>query len=357
MYTFIRNAATWTILGALGAVAVLVVVTLIRRRRRGTPDYPSILADYDGARPPAGTESDAWVTRPVPGELNDGDKAWLTSIVRARYFAKLPRRGDLLLGLIVACDMVSLLVLGTLYRLTDVSIEVPSLIATVVSYGVAALPLALIGLLRWGWKSNAARRHIGIAWDVATFWPRAYHPFAPPCYAERAVPDLQWRLYYLQAHGAKVTIAAHSQGTVVAAAALLQQDARMPGSDLRLITFGSPLDTLYNWAFPAYFDDSALHRIVDPANPARVSRWHNFFYRTDYIGNTTIAGAGNTLLPDPPTPYYIVGQPRPHVGSHSGYWTDPAVWAEVEEPPAPPSPPSLAPDQPSKPEPTGAPNI
>ncbi|HEY1486349.1 MAG TPA: hypothetical protein VGF84_09600, partial [Micromonosporaceae bacterium] len=101
---------------------------------------------------------------------------------------------------------------------------------------------------------------------------------------------------------------------------------RRPGSSVHLLTFGSPLDTLYGWAFPAYFGDDVLDRIG-----ASIPQWRNYFYRTDYIGNTPILGADNHVIPDPPSDAYVLGQPRPAIGSHTGYWTDPAVWPSVED--------------------------
>ena len=97
----------------------------------------------------------------------------------------------------------------------------------------AALPLLLLGALRSGWRSLAGRRRIGVLWDVGTFWPRAFHPLAPPSYAERAVPELQRRLWWLHDNGGRVLLAAHSQGSVLAAAALLQRDARPVADQVR----------------------------------------------------------------------------------------------------------------------------
>ena len=114
----------------------------------------------------------------------------------------------------------------------------------------------------WGrraYKDPSARRTIGILWDVGTFWPRAAHPFAPPCYAERAVPDLTWRMAtWTAATGGRLVISGHSQGSVLAAAAVWQLTAAVRGR-VALLTYGSPLERLYGRWFPAHFGPAALH--------------------------------------------------------------------------------------------------
>ncbi|MFJ8648524.1 hypothetical protein ACIRNI_20690 [Streptomyces sp. NPDC093546] len=134
----------------------------------------------------------------------------------------------------------------------------------------------------WGrraYRDASARRTIGILWDVGTFWPRAAHPFAPPCYAERAVPDLAWRMSsWTGRTGGRLVISGHSQGSVLAAAAVWQ----LPAATRRrvaLLTHGSPLERLYGRWFPAYFGPAplaALHR--------EVHCWRNLWRRTDPIG-------------------------------------------------------------------------
>src|SRR4029077_2714598 len=120
-----------------------------------------------------------------------------------------------------------------------------------------ALP-ALMAFLYSAWHNPARRRLIGIVWDVAAFWPRSYHPLSPPCYAERAVPELQRRMWWLHDNDGQVILVTHSQGTVLAAAALVQPGCRPPGDRPALITFGSPLAKLYGWGFPAFFRHRTL---------------------------------------------------------------------------------------------------
>jgi hypothetical protein len=206
---------------------------------------------------------------------------------------------------------------------------------TLASYLAAGIPIALILLLRRGWRDLNSRRRIGVIWDVITFWPRAYHPLAPPSYAERAVPELQRRLWRIHDSGGRVVLTAHSQGTVLAAAALLQPHNRPADDEVALVTFGSPLRTLYGWAFPAYFDDELLGRLVPPDGGSRVSTWRNFYHLTDYIGGAVLPArpeAGvDVELPDPATNWYIYGQPKPVAARHSGYWSDAAVWRTVDQ--------------------------
>lgn len=153
------------------------------------------------------------------------------------------------------------------------------------SLGSWLIGLGFILFVTWGrraYRDPSARRTIGILWDVGTFWPRAAHPFAPPCYAERAVPDLTWRMHtwtrQTSAEGGRLVISGHSQGSVLAAAAAWQLWPSVR-KRVALLTYGSPLERLYGRWFPAHFGPAALsslHREVDC--------WRNLHRTTDPIG-------------------------------------------------------------------------
>ncbi|MGW1469062.1 hypothetical protein ACWCPT_32540 [Streptomyces sp. NPDC002308] len=132
---------------------------------------------------------------------------------------------------------------------------------------------------RRAYRDASARRTIGILWDVGTYWPRAAHPFAPPCYAERAVPDLASRMSAWTARtGGRLVISGHSQGSVLAASAVWQ----LPAATRRriaLLTYGSPVERLYGRWFPAYFGPAALHGLH-----GSVHCWRNLWRATDPIG-------------------------------------------------------------------------
>ncbi|MFJ6751751.1 hypothetical protein ACIQNI_26750 [Streptomyces sp. NPDC091266] len=147
------------------------------------------------------------------------------------------------------------------------------------SWLMGAGVILLIAMGRRAYRDHSARRTIGILWDVGTFWPRAAHPFAPPCYAERAVPDLTWRMAtWTERFDGRLVISGHSQGSVLAAAAVWQLDL-VTRSRVALLTYGCPLERLYGRWFPAFFGPPALtglHREMDD--------WRNLWRFTDPIG-------------------------------------------------------------------------
>jgi hypothetical protein len=156
---------------------------------------------------------------------------------------------------------------------------------------------ALIGLTRQAYSDSGIRRSVGVLWDVGTFWPRAAHPFAPPCYAERAVPELVNRLRriagdkqagrddpalvesesqsirqlgntpgsnLLPPTQRRVLLTGYSQGSPIAAATVAQLPATMrePDRHVALLTLASPLRRLYGRAFPNYFGNERLKELA-----------------------------------------------------------------------------------------------
>ena len=145
---------------------------------------------------------------------------------------------------------------------------------------VAAFVVALVGLGERAYKNISTRRTVGVLWDIGTFWPRASHPFAPPCYAERAVPDLDWRIrtWLAEDPERRLVLSGHSQGTVLAAAAVWQLDPRTRAR-VALLTYGCPLHRLYGRFFPAFMGVDNLERLHQDT-----PYWRNLFRVTDPIG-------------------------------------------------------------------------
>ncbi|MFD7696170.1 hypothetical protein [Streptomyces sp. NPDC059805] len=205
---------------------------------------------------------------------------------------------------------------------------------TAQALGSWLIGFGFILFVTWGrraYKDASARRTIGILWDVGTFWPRAAHPFAPPCYAERAVPDLTWRIatWTRAEEGRRLVLSGHSQGSVLAAAAAWQLTPADRGR-VALLTYGSPLERLYGRWFPAHFGPDALASLH-----AEVDCWRNLYRRTDPIGGPVrLPGdAGPAVdreaLRDPLAYGRTAEHPLPApIHGHSDYQADPAFAEE-----------------------------
>ena len=289
------------------------------------------------------------------GTPDPGGQGWQKKIARVQFLARAPHDATWLLWAIIAGQLIMAVCVWQLH------VQPPVVIRNI---GIALIGLALPAMMAWlysAWSDTAKRRTIGTLWDVGTFWPRSYHPLSPPCYTERAIPELQRRMWWLHDNGGRVMLTAHSQGTVLAAAALVQPDCRPEDDQPALITFGSPLCKLYTWGFPGWFDRELLERLEpdtkrpEPDMTRPLKTWRNFYYPTDPIGGSVApdlaADNGDPVdeeLLDPAHCYYLYGQAPPASQGHSGYWADPRVWKVINRvaaelaagpPPLPPSPP------------------
>jgi hypothetical protein len=168
----------------------------------------------------------------------------------------------------------------------------------------------------------AQGRPLGIVWDLICFLPRAAHPFGPPCYAQRAVPELHtYCRAWLDspptgrddAAPRRLILSAHSLGGVLAVAVVLLLSDQYRDR-IALLTYGCQLRAYFSRIFPELLGppvlgvtDSSPAQLLrcpafppDPAPisddrqvPASVlqilsgidkSRWINLWRPTDYLG-------------------------------------------------------------------------
>ena len=142
----------------------------------------------------------------------------------------------------------------------------------------------LVLLTVQAYRNPNLRRLVAVLWEIATFWPRANHPLTPPSYGGRTVYELLVRLQTLHAEtNTRVVFAVHSQGTIIAAAALLHGNGEAR-ERVALLTFGSPLRRLYARNFPAYFGPEAIRRLRE----RQPSAWINLWAHSDPIGGLVV---------------------------------------------------------------------
>lgn len=300
-------AYDWFALASLALVFAILVTVLIAylslRRRISHPAevervakvYPELTPDLEGV-------------------------AWLRRIVRARALAGLTDQAatallamlSLLLGGAIAFYGVRAFVSGSpLDAIGPMPATWKSLVPAASWIG-SLLPLAALVIMYRSFRDPGTRRRVGVLWDILTFWPRWFHPLAPPPYSARAVPELGIRLERLTEEGARVVISGHSQGSVLAVASL----ARLPAevrSKIALLTHGSPLGRLYGKFFPSYFGPTRLAELSDRVG----GRWTNLFRLTDPIGGPV--GVGDLEIRDPSSASRQPGDPLPPIKGHTFY--------------------------------------
>ena len=338
---------------ALAVTAVLSAVFVWVRLRR----WKQMTTDVAQAYGAAAADADEKRTEEIA-------RAW----ARATLLTGEARR---VLGFLLAVTAVVVLVAGVCFVFFGDSWVIDERLVTA---GNAVLSASVLGLLwvgRQAYRNPAQRRTVGIVWDLGTFWPRAVHPLAPPCYAERAVPDLIGRLEYLTGTGTDgagqddgtVLLSCHSQGSVLGAVVLMQVGTPT-SARTAFLTYGCPLARLYGRFFPAYFSGTALDRLggflrdadadIDPATTGDAAadghrtaaagaaeratwRWRNLYRRSDPIGGAVFVDrppVWSSARADPddvdrplldPVFARSPGDPcSPPIRGHSNYFADPA---------------------------------
>ncbi len=139
-------------------------------------------------------------------------------------------------------------------------------------------------------RSPAAQASTGGMWDVITYWPRSYHPFAIPSYGVRAVPELAQRVKILtddidDDEQRRLLLTAHSGGVMVTLAALML----IPDKNRKrvaLLTYGNPVGSLVSQAYPEYFSAQQMRAIARLLYDDGIEdiRWRNLWRLTDWTG-------------------------------------------------------------------------
>ncbi|MCD2443120.1 hypothetical protein LQ757_12625 [Agromyces sp. SYSU K20354] len=121
--------------------------------------------------------------------------------------------------------------------------------------------------------TTSGDRPLGVFWDVVAFFPRAGHPFAPPCFGERVVPELSARTTAWMNGGGPtkpraVIFTAHSMGSTICAATLFalrgEKIATGPLKDgeitshIALLSYGTQLRAYFSRFFPSVFGPGVL---------------------------------------------------------------------------------------------------
>ena len=141
--------------------------------------------------------------------------------------------------------LVGALYLGYLrVAVLGVDLELTTLVGVSIAVTILVPASFMFTSLIGGFRDAERRRKVGILWDVASFFPRWYHPLAPPAYGPFVVQKLADEL----TERPRDLLSAHSQGAMIALVTLGQMDDSLPRG---FLTYGCQLGLQYPSLFPA----------------------------------------------------------------------------------------------------------
>ena len=165
-------------------------------------------------------------------------------VAKARRLAAVAHRGEQMLASLAILTAVTLLLLAMpIVTLTLAEWQYWALFRSIAGWALGLFALAIMTAV----VANAVtsvERPLGLVWDIICFFPRAAHPFTPPCYAERTVPEIEERLEdWFRGDAAddrSVILSAHSMGAPIVVAVVFSVAA--DGAPRELVD-GEPLDS------------------------------------------------------------------------------------------------------------------
>lgn len=291
---------TWitTVLGVAGAVLALVGVGIAVLRPGGLPPaedfptWPALLIVAAIVVPVAGAILVVALRRAwsVPESDGSGRKRG-PGRIRALRAARVA----------VIVIAVAVLAVAVIRHWTVPVLGVPLPPATFLDFATdiaVVLPTAVaLTRIYSGLTNRTTRRGVGVLWDVGTFWPRWFHPFAPPTYSDRAVTQLDAQLHIdIDQNGHRLLLAPHSQGAIIAAAAVLLGP---PRPRMAMLSYGSPWNRLYAEFFPTQVDADTTAALADRLRTDGTLRWINLYRVTDPVGGRIPTVPQNIPLADP----------------------------------------------------------
>ncbi|MGH8872783.1 MAG: hypothetical protein ACRDWS_12480 [Acidimicrobiia bacterium] len=162
------------------------------------------------------------------------------------------------------------------FRVLRVPVDLTRLVDASLTVAVLIPASLIFRSITGGIGNKEKRRKTGLLWDVASFWPRYFHPLGPPAYGPNAVNELRKEVTGSDA----LTLSAHSQGSVIATVTLCQMSPTETANLRQVITFGSPLRLIY----AHLFNQAGLDRLLETKCGHEQLTWTNLWRRSDYLG-------------------------------------------------------------------------
>ena len=274
--TSLRISSSYVALGALVVACVLIALALVLVTALLRPRATTSRAEAWRTGPETVPVTPPDIPIPEGGVLPPSPKVLLSRIdAKRRVASRLHLVEPAVAWLSVA--LAAAIVLGLAWTLwaygRDTTLwgivprEAQRLVVDAISVGMlllAALATVVVALLAVGATAGTGTRPLGIVWDIACFLPQTGHPFGPPCYAERAVPEIAGRInHWLRTDDdRRVVLAAHSMGAVLAMSTIgllaSSEATRRLLPRVAVLTFGVQLRPFFGRMLPELLGPEVL---------------------------------------------------------------------------------------------------